>query len=92
MAQSTGTQPAGTQHPTGGTTRPLVTVNLQLLLSHIETNSQITNQLTKSQVEDRAVVTRRAARMGQTTGEIFKLATCPTKIPESGIHPSETIS
>ena len=44
MGQSTVTKPAGTQHPTGGITEPLVKVNLQLLLSHIEMNSQYIQQ------------------------------------------------
>ena len=44
MAQSTVTKPVGTQHPTGGITEPLVKVNLQLLLSHIEMNSQYIQQ------------------------------------------------
>ena len=41
MAQPTGSQPAGNKHQTGEATRPLVTVNLRLLQTQIETNSQL---------------------------------------------------
>ena len=44
MAQPTGSQPAGNKHQTGEATRPLVTVNLRLLQSQIETNSQLIQQ------------------------------------------------
>ena len=44
MAQPTGSQPAGNKHQTGEATRPLVTVNLQLLQSQMETNSQLIQQ------------------------------------------------
>ena len=44
MAQPTGSQPAGNKHQTGEATRPFVMVNLPLLQSQIETNTQLIQQ------------------------------------------------